>query len=351
MTPNSPHLLCKMRGPAFRRVEDRHRGEDVPAGGDGRRWSLVARHALPPGDPRRRRQLLVLVEVGVGRGRLRDGLAGKRQRPLRRRLASGERGRRRVQREVVVVRLARRVGGLVAGRGARLHPADARQSECIALARLRVLADHVAAQAVLAPALAPVCPRGADRPPPLADARAEAAQHPRERELGRQDEGHEESGRDDDERARAAEVPDERPGDELADSAAGAHGLALEGDGAEGQRQEPREGEQEPRVADRLRVRGVDRPAPEELPADEAEDEGEQQSGEAEQLRDEELGEERAEGADEVAGRSAGARPEEGGRVAGVERGERDEEHQGDGEGHEPQQLGPAPGLAIGAHG
>ena len=43
--------------------------------------------------------------------------------------------------------------------------------------------------------------------------------------------------------------------------------------------------------------------------------------------------------------------PEERGRVAGVERGERDQEHQGEGEGHEPQQLGPAPGLAIGAHG
>ena len=95
-------------------------------------------------------------------------------------------------------------------------------------------------------------------------------------------------------------------------------------------------------VADRLRVRGVDRPAPEELPAQEPEHERQQQRGHAEELRDEQLGQERAEGADEVARRALDPGLEERGGVAGVERREGDEEHQGERERHEPEELGAA---------
>ena len=65
--------------------------------------------------------------------------------------------------------------------------------------------------------------------------------------------------------------------------------------------------------------------------------------GEAEELADQELGQEGAEGPDEVAGRPLAPGLEERGGVPGAERGQGDEEHEGDGEREEPEQLRSAP--------
>ena len=116
-------------------------------------------------------------------------------------------------------------------------------------------------------------------------------------------------GRHHDVGAGAVEAGGEPVGQELADGAARAHGLALEGDGAEGEGQERGERQQQQEEAGRLGVGRLDGPAPEQLPARDAEHQRQQQRGQAEELRDQQLGQEGADGSDEVARGPARARP------------------------------------------
>ena len=306
----------------LRLVEDRDRGEGVaPAHLPDRLRGLAA----PGGGPGPR--LLVLVR----RGRDDEG-----QRLLGGGGGRGARGRRCVQGQVVV---GRPVGVALVGVRPGLHLTDAGQPASLGVLGRGVLADDVPAELLLALALAVVGPGGLQRPQPLAHPQARALEERRERELRGQDEGHEEGGRGEDVGAGPAEVRHEEGGQDLPDRAAGAHRLALEAHRAEDEGEEAGQGEQQQQVADRLRVGGVDRLAPEELPAEQPEHDREQHRGDAEQLRDQHLREEGAEGADEVARRAVDPGLEEGRGVARVERGQGDQQHQGDREGDEPQEL------------
>ena len=205
-----------------------------------------------------------------------------------------------------------------------------------------VLADHLAPHLLLAPGLAVVREGRLQRPQPPAHASAGSGEERREGELRREDERYEQAGGGHDVGPGAVEVGHQQCREHLADGAARPHRLALEADGAERERQQRREREKQEQVADRLGVGRLDRPAPEQLPADEPERDRQQQCREAEQLWDQQLGQERAERPDEVARGGFGARLEEGRRVARVERRERDQQHQRDREGDEPEELGAA---------
>src|SRR5262249_17098777 len=143
-----------------------------------------------------------------------------------------------------------------------------------------------------------------------------------ERELRGEDQRDEERRRNDDVGAGAVEVRDEHSREELAHGSSRPHRLAFEAHGPEGEGEEGGKGKEQQEEAEGLRPRRLDGPAPEELPPGEAEHEGEEQRGHAEELGDEELGEEGADGPDEVPGERALARLEEGRGVARVERGE-----------------------------
>jgi hypothetical protein len=205
-----------------------------------------------------------------------------------------------------------------------------------------VLPDDLAAQAVLAPGLPVVGPRRLRGSQAGQEATRDRPDDGGEGELGREDQGYEERRGGYDIGAGAAEVGDEHPGQELAHRAAGPHGLLLVNHGAEAQGEEAGEGEKEQGNPHRLGVGGLDRPAPEQLPAEQAHHEREQERRHPEELSDQELGQEGTEGSDEVSGGPLRAGLEEGSGVPGVERGERDEQHQGEGESDEPQELRPA---------
>ncbi len=213
---------------------------------------------------------------------------------------------------------------------------------------LGVLADDLAAQLLLAARLGVVGPGGAQRPQALAHQPPDPRQEGREGELGAEDDRDEQRGADHDEGPRASEAGPQQLAQGLADGPAGPHGLALVGDDPEGQGQE--RGSQRRSSSSRpdgLGVGRLDGPAPEQLPARDRQHQRQQHGGGAEQLRDQQLGQEGAEGADEVARRLLAAGLEEGRRVVRVVGGEADQQHERQGEAQQPRELGQARRLVA----
>ncbi len=221
----------------------------------------------------------------------------------------------------------------------RLHSANAGEAPRRFLQVLRVLLDHLASHLLLAAALPVVGPGGAHGSEPRGGPVAGGGEDHREGELRRQDQRHEDARGHHDVRAGPVEVGQEQRGQDLAGGAPRSDRLALEGHAAEGQGEEGREGkeqEDEPRC---LRVRRLDGLAPEQLPSHHAQHHGDEHRRHAEELRDQQLRQEGAEGPDEVARGPRRPGLEEWRRVEGIVGGEADEEHEGHGERREPEEL------------
>src|SRR5437867_1381362 len=106
--------------------------------------------------------------------------------------------------------------------------------------------------------------------------------------------------------AGAVQAHGQERGHRLAGRAARAYGLAADGDGAEREREQAGGRGQHQQQTGGLRVGRFQRVAPEELPAREGEHQRDERRREAEELWDQQLREERADGTDEVVGGGAG---------------------------------------------
>jgi hypothetical protein len=205
-----------------------------------------------------------------------------------------------------------------------------------------VLLQHVL-PLLLSPALLAARAQVGDHAvPPLPQHLAEGLEQPPERKLRREDDGEEQQRQDQDDRAGAVEVLGEARREELAEVSAGAEFGPGRHEAAKGEREERGDAAEEQRGPHDLRVRGVDRPAPEVMPPDHDEDDRDQVGGVADELV-RPLGHEGADAAGEVGRRAVGAGVEEPHRVRRAVAGERDEPQERQREERHAHELAHAP--------
>ena len=200
-----------------------------------------------------------------------------------------------------------------------------------------------------------MCPEGVQIADVARQIAAEGAQCRRERELHGQDERDEDRGADDNEGTGAAELGYEEERQQLANGstwtnlarAAEARIPPFLRDPAESQGQEGGEPQQQDEHPEALRVRGLDRLAPEERPAQHAQSQGDEVGRPTEELRHQELGHERTSRPHVVASGPVAAGLEECRRILRFVGGQADDEQQPDSEAEDAQHLDQPPRLDL----